>query len=356
MAALVRWISLALAVGLCGGAFADDVEGSADHPLVGRYEGAEIAFYKLADFDEAALLTAPHDYNALLEQNAVDDRSGDDWLKLEGRVTKIRYAIPAGRSSLEVIRNYESALKAAGFATLFNCADKKCLTGTLVDPYLIGQQVDPDNGDTALYSDHARYLLAVMDPNSVGGGDMGGPGSGGPGSDVPGSGGPGSDVAAGPVYVAILVGEDGPTVTAFVEVVETKAMETGKIGFVDAGQMAETIGAGQSVNVYGLTFDFNSAELKPESQPTLQEIAQLLGSQPGLRLTIVGHTDNQGSPEYNLALSERRAQSVVAALVGGYGIAAERLAASGAGLTAPIASNDTDEGRAKNRRVELVAR
>jgi outer membrane protein OmpA-like peptidoglycan-associated protein len=316
----------------CGATLAQDVEGSQDHPLVGRYAGATIIFYKASDFDEAALLTAPHDYNALLERNATDDRSGDDWLKLEGRVTKIRYEIPAGRSSLEVIRNYQAALVGQGFATLFECVDKNCLTGTLQDPYLIGQQVDTDNGDTARYSGHARYILAALDRAA------------------------GSGSAGGTVYVAILVGEDGPLVTAFVEVVETKAMETGKIEFLDAGQMAAAISSSQSVNLYGLLFDFDSAALKLESRPTLDEIAKLLGSRPEMRLEIVGHTDNQGSAAYNQGLSERRAQSVVAALTSSYGISADRLSASGAGLTSPIAPNDTEAGRAKNRRVELIAR
>jgi len=70
---------------------------------------------------------------------------------------------------------------------------------------------------------------------------------------------------------------------------------------------------------------------------------------------IVGHTDNQGSAEYNMTLSERRAANVAAALVRDYGIAAGRLSSAGAGLTQPIAPNDTEDGRAKNRRAELVA-
>jgi len=314
------------AMALAGLAHAEDVPGSADHPLVGRYDGSSIIFYKVSDFDDAALLTAPVDYNALLQRNAVDDRSGDEWLKLEGKVTQIRYAAPQGRSSLEIVRNYENALHAKGFATLFSCADKQCLSGVLRDPYLIGQLVDPLNGNTGLYLDHARYLLTELDQGS-----------------------------AGPVYSAVLVGEEGPQVTAFVEVVETKAMEEDKITVIDAGQMAKAIDTAHSVNIYGLLFDFDSATLKPESKPTLDEIAKLLTTQPDLHLKIVGHTDNQGSPDYNIALSERRAQSVVAALTAQYGIDAGRLSASGAGLTMPIASNDTEEGRAKNRRVELVA-
>lgn len=84
-----------------GLARADDVRGSADDALVGRYEGSSIIFYKVSEFDDAALLTAPVDYNALLQRNAVDDRSGDEWLKLEGKITQIRYSAPQGRSSLE---------------------------------------------------------------------------------------------------------------------------------------------------------------------------------------------------------------------------------------------------------------
>ena len=75
---------------------------------------------------------------------------------------------------------------------------------------------------------------------------------------------------------------------------------------------------------------------------------------PELKVKIVGHTDNKGTADYNLDLSSRRAANVVAALTGSYGVAADRLSSEGAGLTQPIASNDTEEGRAKNRRVELV--
>ena len=94
---------------------------------------------------------------------------------------------------------------------------------------------------------------------------------------------------------------------------------------------------------------------RPKSKPTLDEIAKLLTSKPDLRLKIIGHTDNKGTAEYNLDLSSRRAGNVAAALVGGYGIDPARLTSEGAGLSRPLASNDTEEGRAKNRRVELVA-
>lgn len=305
--------------------FAADEPGSSDHPLIGRYEGAAIVFYKSSDFDEAALLRAPHDYMALLDRNAVGDRSGKEWLRFEGKVTKIRYEIPTGRSSLEVIRNYEDALRTNGFEAAFSCADQACLEGVLQDPYLLGQQIDTDNGDSSLYFDHARYILAKKD---------------------------GAD---GPVHVGVLAGEDKQRVTAFVVVVETRGMESDKIAFIDAGQMAQAISEQDKVDLYGITFDYDKDVPRPESATTLGEIVKLLNDRPELRLQIVGHTDDQGGARYNMDLSQRRAASVVAALVSEYGIAVDRLQASGAGLTSPIASNATAEGQARNRRVELVA-
>ncbi len=105
--------------------------------------------------------------------------------------------------------------------------------------------------------------------------------------------------------------------------------------------------------VSGLYFDFNKADLKPESKPALDELVRLLKSSPDLRVWVVGHTDYVGTQDSNLALSKARAASVVAALVAS-GIAPSRLASFGNGPYAPVATNATDEGRAQNRRVELV--
>ena len=106
--------------------------------------------------------------------------------------------------------------------------------------------------------------------------------------------------------------------------------------------------------LYGIHFDTNRAELKPESDGALQEIAKLLKQEATLRLLVVGHTDNVGGFDANLALSERRAAAVFEALTSRYGIAPARLRAVGVGMAAPVAHNDTENGRAKNRRVELV--
>lgn len=105
---------------------------------------------------------------------------------------------------------------------------------------------------------------------------------------------------------------------------------------------------------YGIYFDFNEETLKPESEAVLKEIAQAMTDHPDWKLTVEGHTDNIGDNTYNLDLSKRRAASVKQALVNRYNIAPDRLLTGGFGASRPVETNDTLEGRARNRRVELV--
>jgi outer membrane protein OmpA-like peptidoglycan-associated protein len=124
----------------------------------------------------------------------------------------------------------------------------------------------------------------------------------------------------------------------------------------DAASMARDIASTGRVAVYGIYFDFDKSDLKPESKPALDEIAGLLAQDPKLKLFVVGHTDNVGEVSYNMTLSQSRAEAVVKALVTDYKIDASRLKPYGVGPLCPVAANTTEEGRAKNRRVELVAR
>jgi len=123
---------------------------------------------------------------------------------------------------------------------------------------------------------------------------------------------------------------------------------------MDAAAMAQGLSDAGEVAIYGIYFDTGKSELKPESEPALEEIAKLLGSNPLLKVFVVGHTDMVGDAAANVKLSQARAQAVVTALVGKNGVAASRLTPFGAGPYAPVASNKTEDGRAKNRRVELV--
>jgi outer membrane protein OmpA-like peptidoglycan-associated protein len=120
--------------------------------------------------------------------------------------------------------------------------------------------------------------------------------------------------------------------------------------------MANEIDKSGRVAVYGIYFDTDSANIKPDSATTLAEIARLLKLRPDLTLYIDGHTDDQGSDDYNLDLSKKRATAVVAALVEHHGVGSGRLEPRGLGESQPVAVNDSEEGRSWNRRVELVAR
>jgi outer membrane protein OmpA-like peptidoglycan-associated protein len=135
-------------------------------------------------------------------------------------------------------------------------------------------------------------------------------------------------------------------------IVEVQKMQQDVVANADA--LKSGLADSGHVEVPGILFDFGKSELKPESQAAIQEIAKLLQSNPALKLWVVGHTDAVGSAESNVTLSNARAAAVIQALTERNGIDPKRLAPFGNGPYAPVASNDSEDGRAKNRRVELV--
>lgn len=150
-------------------------------------------------------------------------------------------------------------------------------------------------------------------------------------------------------YVKVLFGTNhggGFMQAARVCVFATEAAPSGEL----ARQLQET---GRAV-VREIHFAFNSADILPDSEAVLRQIAEVLEADPALELVIEGHTDGVGGAEFNLELSRRRAEAVRAWLVERSGVAAARLATAGYGLTRPVADNSTEDGRALNRRVELV--
>jgi OmpA-OmpF porin, OOP family len=304
-----------------------------DHPLVGRYEGAKLVGHHGVEFDEVEIITEP--IGGSQRGPAVPG-----WSKLEGKIDLYYYALPEGRSSLEVLRNYQSSLTAKGFKTEFTCAtsDGSCYVNTPgraadTAPYDLALAFDASpelprlNGDFIrnYFRHNARYLLAKK-----------------------------SD-ADGTWYASIVIAESGERGNfAFVRVIQTKAMEQDKISFVGADQMRSSIAQSGRISLYGIQFDFDRDSIRADSQPTLDEVAKLLREDPALRLAVVGHTDAKGGEAYNIDLSKRRAAAVVAHLAANGGIDAARLQSRGAGAGEPVASNDDEAGRAKNRRVELV--
>jgi outer membrane protein OmpA-like peptidoglycan-associated protein len=149
--------------------------------------------------------------------------------------------------------------------------------------------------------------------------------------------------------------------------VEVWAEFTGKYGFtiIQKEAMAQDVVANAEVfsndikttghaAVYGIYFDTGKSTIKAESVAAIAQVAKLLKSDPNLKVHIEGHTDNVGNVDSNIKLSQSRAEAVIQALVNNNGIAAARLRPFGCGQFAPVTTNDTEEGRAKNRRVELV--
>jgi OmpA-OmpF porin, OOP family len=308
--AAIRLAMLMMAAALSAGpalGAGTDVQGSADYPTIGRFEGAWITRHDVKDFDEYWLALGP-----------VNARERGEGAMHEGRVVRIGYRLDPGPSVLEVARNYEDRLTENGYEILYKCRDKEC--GGYNFRYF-GTEVLPSPAMTVSLDDF-RYIAAVKH----------------------------GDVTS---YAAILVSINNGAVMHQVMVVETGEMQD---RMVDATAMAEALSDTGKIAIYGILFDHDQADIKDESRPALDQIAELMTNSPELRILVVGHTDNQGSMDYNLDLSMRRAQAIVAELSGAYGIAADRLSPAGAGFLSPVASNRTEAGRAENRRVELVER
>ncbi|MEO1091298.1 MAG: OmpA family protein [Pseudomonadota bacterium] len=142
-----------------------------------------------------------------------------------------------------------------------------------------------------------------------------------------------------------------------VAVVATEPVATSRtfdMRTADPDAVAAALREDGRVTLRGITFAFDSAELDPESTRAVGTIGRVMNDYGGLKLAVVGHTDAVGAFRYNTALSQRRAEAIVARLGADYEVNPTRLVAHGVGPVAPVASNDTEAGRAQNRRVELI--
>ncbi|WP_322064923.1 OmpA family protein [Burkholderia ubonensis] len=306
-AALLSLSSLASAAG--------DEPGSKDHPLVTRFAGATITAYSQTPFDEAFLPNQP-----------INDEKTAKGLNLEGKVTRISYSIGAGRSTLEVERNYLDALQKGGFQILFRCTAEQC-GGDLQSLVINSGRMRQAGGGDANFGGKHRTILAKLPRPS------------------------------GDAYVFLHIMDDSASnkrALVYEEVVEVKPMQTGQVKVMDSSALQKGLAATGKVALYGIYFDTDKAQVKPESKPQLDEMAKLLTGNPALKVYIVGHTDNQGAFARNADLSQKRAEAVAQALATTYRIAPARLVAKGVASLSPVASNGDDAGRAQNRRVELV--
>ena len=304
-----------------------EVKGGKDHPLLSRFDGARMVGYSVLQYEQAELPGS----KPYFKNNKV---TVDNLLKPEGKYTRIAYMFAKDRSGLEVFRNYQAALAQAGMKLVYTCEKETCgnLDSFFSSSYLMrdGFLTGSSNYRNAFNAGlgEPRYLVAR-----------------------------GVQSNGSPVHVAVLVApplRDNLGAISL-QIVEGKAMDSNKVAAsLKADDMARSIAAEGKVAVYGVYFDTDKTAVKPDSKGALGEMAKLLQQDKNLKVHVVGHTDNQGAQAHNVSLSQKRAESVVAALAADYKIDARRMSAKGLGSYAPVASNDDDRGRQKNRRVELV--
>jgi len=246
-----------------------DAEGCKDSPIITRMPGSTIHSCENKEYEQATLIVAK-------------DKDGNETEKtVEGEFHSWDYGTREGVSEIQVFRNFETALKQAGF--------------------------------TLVYEDSPRLISARKGKTWF------------------------KLENSGSYYYQTIVTE--------------KQMEQEVTA--DASSLSDELNKSGHVAVYGIQFDTGKATIQPGSANVLGEIVKLLQQNADLKLSIEGHTDTQGNAAANQALSEKRAQAVVAWLTS-KGITASRLAAKGFGATKPVADNGSEDGRAKNRRVELV--
>jgi OmpA-OmpF porin, OOP family len=302
---LITALAVLLVLPLAAQAQTRDVAGSHDYPGIGRFGGSVVTGYQVKDFDATRLQAA-----------AFKDGKPADARRLEGHITRIAYRTNPGPSILEVSRNFETQLAKAGFETLLACDTDQCggIPFTEAIDILPIPQMWVDGFNYRYYAGH----------KSDNGREL---------------------------YAAVLTSKNNDQVTTQLVVAVVGEI---KNKMVDAAAMAKGLGEKGHIALYGIYFDTDKATIKPASAPTLAEMAKLLNGAPQMRVFIVGHTDSQGSYEHNMTLSRQRAEAVAAALVASYKIAKARLYTAGIGYLAPLGSNATEDGRALNRRVELV--
>jgi outer membrane protein OmpA-like peptidoglycan-associated protein len=257
-----------------------DAPKSKDHPLLTRYPDSHIAEYEAS-------------FNAL--EFRVGPAATAKAERVEGNATRIHYFhnhADKQPSPLQLIRNYQNAIKAIGGEVLYERLPR-----------------DGDGGETTLrVTSGGKTAWVRVEPG---------------------------------IFSA-------PTQSYRLEIVEVAAMQQ----VVSANKMLEELNRNGFIALY-INFDTNKWDLKADGQATVREIVAMLKAAPALKIAVEGHTDNVGAAAANKTLSENRAKSVAAAITAA-GIPAARVSAAGFGADKPVADNRSEEGRARNRRVELV--
>lgn len=301
----------------------DDRPGGSDNRVVGRFQGSVLYTYGDTRLGKVNLLGVQKGKPVVVP--------------VEGKVSNRLYVAAKGASPLEVYRNYRQALTAAGFETVYACELAECEKDN-------AQPLMSERPREATWAASNAIVTSTFNSgNQPGFSYFSGRRNG----------------ADGVTWVSVGIAGGGSTfdgrVRQFIQVVEPATTELGKVA-VDARQIESGLKRDGKMALYGIHFDTDKAVLRDDSAEQLAQMAAALKAAPRMNVFIVGHTDNQGELARNTALSQQRAEAVAAALSTKYGIAPARLLARGVANLSPVSSNDAEDGRARNRRVEMVVR
>ena len=316
---------------------AQDAPGAADRPLIKRFKGSDIYFSSKSDYDKLKLALSKVVWNFV--EYKIDPYES---LTVEGKRLTNYYQLPEGVSTLEAYRNYEQELRDQGFEILFQGEGEEIesigydnqIAREILN--MTGAYSNPEEAAQWPFQSCDEKFSAYISARKT--------------------------IDTGDIFVSVYIVKnkwdkwmgkllEGRTLVRL-DVCEQKKREQ-RMELVKSEEMANEITLQGKVTLYGILFDYDKATIRPDSEPTLAEIAKLLKEKPDLKVLVVGHTDAMGSFDYNLQLSQRRAESVVENLIS-RGISRERLFPVGVSFACPVATNATEDGRAKNRRVELV--
>jgi OmpA-OmpF porin, OOP family len=301
-----------------------DVENSKDHPLVSRFQGAVIEFYKETKWGTYKL---PVDGKGKINFNAPKI--------LEGKVIRIQYSVSMDNNPAYILQNFKAAFTKAGFTILTAAANEGLGVG--------GRSQD---WESRYYGSGDAYFTNALN-NGTFGMDYEIPNNKSNQSFIVAYGQKGGK----DIYIAVYAVDHDPFVLINQDVIEVEAAQT---GLVSAESISKGINTEGHMAIYEILFESGKSDIKSESSNALKTIAEYMNANTGKKFYIVGHTDNTGILADNLTLSESRAKSVLNDLTAKYAVNSDRLKAFGVASLSPVASNSSAEGKAKNRRVEIV--
>lgn len=312
MKTIIPLAAVLLIIGLPSTVFTQD-----DDDIISIYSGSEVIFDDRVGFEEMPVV---------MNESTV---SG-----MEGILRRQWVRAPEGRSPLEVIRNYERAIAERGGEVLYITREPGSVE---IDDISLADYFKTNRQDRGLATRVFSYTHFPGEMTEYLTGKLTTPDA--------------------DVYLLLAAGRGHQAARqsdiTFFEIVTLKA-EPMELGMVTMDAMREGIAERGRIAVYNIYFDTGQSTVRDESSAALETIAGFLKEHPQNRYLVVGHTDNVGGYEMNMELSEARANAVVEKLINEYNVNQEQLKSVGVGPASPVLSNSTEEGKARNRRVEIV--